>query len=110
MKSVRETEYTAHKSVGAELSEVPLLSGKIALVRALMLDLQAKLELLEGPPTPEIENGIDFYDEVTRFEIKLIRQALRSVRGNQQKAACLLNLNKSTLNTKIRNYRIEPLD
>ena len=111
---MRETGCTAHNSDGSELGEcvieAPVPEGRIAVVRALVLELQAKLEVLEGPPTPEINGGIDFYQEVARFEIKLVKQALTSMRGNQRRAARLLNLNTNTLHTKIRKYRIELFD
>ena len=54
-----------------------------------------------------IKDGIDFYDEVTRFETDLIRQALRETGGSQIRAAKLLGLNGTTLNSKIKLYNID---
>lgn len=50
---------------------------------------------------------LDFYDEVRRFEIFLIKNALRRTKGSQVKAARLLNLNETTLNSKIKNLNID---
>ncbi|MCS6806544.1 MAG: sigma-54 dependent transcriptional regulator [Acidobacteriota bacterium] len=54
----------------------------------------------------EIADGFSFYDEVARFEISLIRQALEITGGNQSRAARLLGLNTTTLNNKIKSYNI----
>jgi DNA-binding NtrC family response regulator len=53
---------------------------------------------------------VDFYEEVARFEAALIRRALRRTNGHQLDAARLLNMNPSTLNAKIKQYKIrDPL-
>jgi DNA-binding NtrC family response regulator len=57
---------------------------------------------------PEIGRGINFYDEVRRFEIDLIRRALDQTGGHQSRAARLLGMNATTLNSKIKTYNINP--
>jgi DNA-binding NtrC family response regulator len=65
----------------------------------------------EGASTGiDIARGINFYDEVKRFEIDLIRRALDQTGGHQSRAARLLGLNATTLNSKIKSYNIEPRD
>ena len=54
-----------------------------------------------------ISQGIDFYDEVKRFETGLIRLALDHTRGHQAQAARLLRIKPTTLNSKIKLYQIE---
>ncbi|MEP7148734.1 MAG: helix-turn-helix domain-containing protein, partial [Acidobacteriota bacterium] len=54
----------------------------------------------------EIGRGVNFYDEVKRFEIDLIRRALDQTGGHQSRAARLLGLNATTLNSKIKTYNI----
>ena len=56
----------------------------------------------------EIARGVNFYDEVRRFEIDLIRRALDQTAGHQSRAARLLGLNATTLNSKIKTYNIPP--
>jgi transcriptional regulator with PAS, ATPase and Fis domain len=51
--------------------------------------------------------GIDFYQEVERFEVGLIRRALEQTSGNQARAAKLLHIKPTTLNSKIKLYEIE---
>lgn len=54
----------------------------------------------------DISRGVNFYDEVKRFEIDLIRRALEQTAGHQSRAAQLLGLNATTLNSKIKSYNI----
>jgi DNA-binding NtrC family response regulator len=55
----------------------------------------------------DISRGVNFYDEVKRFEIDLIRRALDQTGGHQSRAARLLGLNATTLNSKIKSYNID---
>jgi len=54
----------------------------------------------------DLARGVNFYDEVRRFEIDLIRRSLEQTGGHQSRAARLLGLNATTLNSKIKNYNI----
>lgn len=55
----------------------------------------------------DLSNGLSFYDEVARFEVSLIKQALDYTTGHQSRAAKLLGLNATTLNSKIKTYNIK---
>ena len=57
--------------------------------------------------TMNIAEGVDFYDEVTRFEVNLIKLALERSGRNQAAAARLLHIKPTTLNFKIKMYGIE---
>ncbi len=54
-----------------------------------------------------LSGGIDLFEEVKLFEINLIKLALNQTRGHQARAARLLNINPTTLNSKIKLYSIE---
>jgi len=54
----------------------------------------------------DLARGVNFYDEVKKFEIDLIRRALERTAGHQSRAARLLGLNATTLNSKIKSYNI----
>jgi len=60
-----------------------------------------------GVEPPTVESGIDFYKEVRRFETSIIVQALKLTQGSQKKAAFLLRMNQTTLNSKIKTLQIE---
>ena len=52
------------------------------------------------------KDGIDFYKAKRLYEINLIKQALRATRGHQAKAAKLLRMRTSTLNSFIKRHNI----
>lgn len=58
----------------------------------------------------DLARGVNFYDEVRKFEIDMIRRALRQTGGHQSRAARLLGLNATTLNSKIKNFNITDAD
>jgi DNA-binding NtrC family response regulator len=60
-----------------------------------------------GAAGVDIGLGLDFYDEVRRFEVDLIRRALEQTGGHQSRAARLLGMNATTLNSKIKTYNIQ---
>jgi transcriptional regulator with GAF, ATPase, and Fis domain len=80
---------------------------KIRLLKDTVRELQRELESLTQVPTPEIEQGVDFYTEVSRFESEMIRRALTFADGHQVLAARLLNLNTTTLSAMIKRYCIQ---
>jgi DNA-binding NtrC family response regulator len=59
-----------------------------------------------GAKALDIGRGINFYDEVKTFEIDLIHRALEQTGGHQSRAARLLGMNATTLNSKIKTYNI----
>jgi len=85
--------------------------NEIELLKSIMSTLTKALEALEhSSRSEELAPGTNFYDEVARFEIKLIERALKQAGGNQAKAARLLGLNQTTLHGKIKHYGIHPVD
>ena len=84
-------------------------SSDINFLRDFSSALSSALETLDASSdssVTEIGSGIDFYEEVRRFEIGLIEKALRRTGGRQRPAALLLGLNATTLNSKIKTYDI----
>lgn len=86
---------------------------KIREMASALLEEAASLEHESGMAevTAAVEtlnegSGIDFFDEVQRFEIRLIRRALELAGGNQVRAARLLGLGNTTLNYKIKSYQL----
>lgn len=84
--------------------EVKALDNKLDSLKDLALTLLGEIETLG---TPDITEGIDFYDAIRRFEISLIERALAHTYGSQTRAAQLLNLNVQTLNNKIKQHQID---
>lgn len=50
--------------------------------------------------------SFDLQEEVQRYEIELIKNALHRTRGNQRRAAQLLGVKVTTLNCKIKRFGI----
>jgi transcriptional regulator with GAF, ATPase, and Fis domain len=82
------------------------LTSKATALKRLVHSLLVEVQSLDSIPTVDFKQGIDFYDEVRRFEIALIQRALAQTGGHQQRAARLLNMKVTTLNSKIKHYDI----
>ncbi len=61
---------------------------------------------METFPLSDISKGIDFYEEVERFEVALITRALAATGGQQRRAARLLGIKANTLNYKVKIYNL----
>ena len=103
LRSESRTERAATQNQEAKLRST---AGNISSLRELTFKLLHKVQSMGAAHAPNIESGIDFYDEVTRFEIDLIERALVRTGGHQRQAARLLNLKVTTLNSKIKHYNI----
>ena len=90
---------------GASNSKVE--SVKTEVLKTVAYTLLRQVYGVTEPQKPDIKQGINFYDEVRRFEVNLIKQALFHTNGKQSAAASLLNLNATTLHSKIKFYGIE---
>jgi transcriptional regulator with GAF, ATPase, and Fis domain len=91
-----------------EHSESSSAHSNIATLKELVLRLLSELQCITEVNTLTVGDGLDFYDEVSRFEIDLIKRALLQTGGHQVQAAKLLNLKVTTLNSKIKHYKISP--
>lgn len=91
-----------------ESSETPSSAGKLTTLKELVHRLLCEVQCIAEVNALTIERGLDFYDEVSRFEIDLIKRALLQTGGHQVRAAKLLNLKVTTLNSKIKHYNISP--
>ena len=82
------------------------------LVRRVAEDLDEEFEQdIASSITPTVslpDEGLCFRSTVTRFENALILQALKRSKGNKNKAASLLHLNRTTLVEKIKRKQIDP--
>jgi transcriptional regulator with GAF, ATPase, and Fis domain len=81
-------------------------NNKTRVLKQLALSLLMEVQSLGEVHALDIKSGIDFYDEVRRFEIDLIKRALAFTGGHQVRAARLLNMKVTTLNSKIKHYDI----
>jgi len=80
--------------------------SNITALKELTLRLLREVQAITEVRTLSLESGVDFYGEVSRFEVDLIKRALLQTAGHQGRAARLLNLKVTTLNSKIKHYNI----
>ncbi len=86
--------------------ETPSGADKVQSLREMTVQLLRALHSLGEVRKLDVTEGLDFYNEVRRFEIDLIESALAHTGGHQRRAAKLLNLKVTTLNSKIKHYDI----
>lgn len=109
---------TAWESAGLELSdasangneELAAAPSNLTTLKELTVRLLREVQCISEVRPVSFDNGLDFYDEVSRFEIDLIKRALLLTAGHQARAARLLNLRATTLNSKIKHYGINLAD
>src|SRR5215470_5324663 len=82
------------------LCEVGITIDRIEGLLELALDSSARRKSSRN----KVE--IDFYDAVSQFEVLLIKGVLSYTRGNQKRAGQLLGLKPSTINMKIKAYKL----
>lgn len=101
---MQNLERTFHDD-GARNTQIE--SAKSEVLKTVAYTLLRQVYGVTEPQKLDVQRGIDFYDEVRRFEVSLIKQALFYTNGKQTAAASLLNLNATTLHSKIKFYGIE---
>jgi DNA-binding NtrC family response regulator len=90
----------------ARLERIKELAGHL-LDEAESLDHENALaEVSATVENLETESGVDFFEEVKRFERQLIGRALELTGGNQARAARMLGLGTTTLNYKVKQYEL----
>ena len=105
-----EQKHYIFKPSESETAPAPEQSASVKLktLKELTLALLQEVESFKGQGYLENRPSVNFADEVRRFETDLIRWALMRTGGHQRRAARLLNLKVTTLNAKIKRYRIQP--
>ena len=82
--------------------------NRIEALKKLTRQLLREVQSLEESHTPYARSSIRLSEEVQRYEVDLIRCALARTSGNQRRAARLLGIKATTLNSKIKRYNIQP--
>jgi DNA-binding NtrC family response regulator len=84
-----------------------VLDTRTNCLKILALSLLREIASVEKSGDGEGNDTIDLQAEVRRFEEELIRSALIQTRGRQRPAARLLGTKLTTLNTKIKRYKLK---
>ena len=96
------------EAANSDAQSQPALNSRIEALKDVALSLLHEVQTLGEVQNTEVRRGINFYEEVRRFESDLIRRALVQTGGHQVRAARLLGLKVTTLNSIIKRYNIDP--
>lgn len=97
---------SAKAGQGSSLLREATLDNRLDTLREVALGLLDAVDSLRSAQSSR-GHRLKLHDEVQRFETDLIRIALEKSGGNQVRAARLLGVKPTTLNAKIKRYRIE---
>jgi transcriptional regulator with GAF, ATPase, and Fis domain len=89
-----------------QTEKIRATNDKLDILRNVTAALLDEVKSLSTLKMIEQAEKLDFDNEVKRFEIYLIERALRQAGGCQRIAASILQMKTTTLNAKIKRYRI----
>lgn len=92
---------------GPPESSATSIDARIASLKILAQSLMRQIDCLQKEAANGSTLEFNAQSEVRRFEAELIRSALISTGGRQRRAARLLGMKVTTLNTKIKRYQIK---
>lgn len=92
-------------SQATSLLRETIIDNRLNALREVALTLLDAVDSLRNVQATRSQ-GLRLQDEVRRFETDVIRTALERTGGNQARAARLLGIKHTTLNAKIKRYRI----
>lgn len=82
------------------------LDSRLEALKQVALSLLNEVASLQRAQPPHPDRKLRLSDEVKQFEIDLIRTTLDRTNGNQTRAARILGVKLTTLNTKIKRNKI----
>ena len=97
----------ARQNGNAHLNQSQPFNTRISYLKILAMSLLREIASAEAHGEDDDNDTIDLQAEVQRFERELIRSALIQTGGRQRQAARLLRTKVTTLNTKIKKYRVQ---
>jgi DNA-binding NtrC family response regulator len=80
---------------------------RISILKALAVKLVSEVESLNERERFDFGSGFKLDEEMHKFEIDMIRNALYLTNGHQSLAAKLLGIKKTTLHAKLKRFDIE---
>jgi len=89
-----------------EISSTDFGALKLAVINSITHALECQAQGWKGEFNFAGERGVDFYEEVVKFEIELIKCALTLTGSNQRAAARLLGMKPTTLYSKVKAYKL----
>ncbi len=97
---------SAKAEPGSTLLREATFENRLEALKDVALTLLDAVDSLRSSQSSR-DHSLRLQDEVRRFETDLIRTALERTAGNQARAARLLGVKHTTLNAKIKRYKIQ---
>ncbi len=80
---------------------------RMSRLKQLLNKLQEELAAVNEAAQAKFSANFDLHQQTRNFEIDMIRHALYLTNNNQQRAARMLGIKYTTLNSKVKRYGIE---
>jgi DNA-binding protein Fis len=100
------TAFVVADASKARLGMLGLSEARISSLKVLVTTLLSQIEKLEKQLASDGPSELSLQREVHQFEAALIKSALAKTGGRQRRAARLLGVKVTTLNTKIKRHKI----
>lgn len=81
-------------------------NDKLDLLSQVTAALLDEVRSLKPHQAVDVKRGVDFQEEMVRFEKYLLERALEQTGGHQMRAAQLLNLKYTTFHEKLKRFHI----
>ena len=108
LEAIRSEGNDVNKSGNEQVDSPDSLDLQIRVLREVAFNLLRQLDVIKRASHVRRAEGLHLHDEVRDFEIELIHSALAQTHGHQGKAAGLLGIKVTTLNAKLKRYKIMP--
>ena len=95
------------EAITRDVRDAVVLSTRLEYLKLLTISVLEELASLDSLRGHSEGHHFTLSDEVRRFESELIRNALTVTHGKQRRAAHLLGMNATTLNTKLKRLDSE---
>jgi transcriptional regulator with GAF, ATPase, and Fis domain len=99
-----QAQHSIHSAASQNVANIE--DVRVASLKVLALTLLHQIESREEPLASGATPELNLHTEVHHFEAALIRNALVKTGGRQRRAARLLGVKVTTLNTKIKRHNI----
>jgi DNA-binding NtrC family response regulator len=106
VSNTNNTQLPLSKLGSTNLSSPGIEEARFASLKVLALTLLSQVESLEAQIAANDGSELNLQKEVHRFEAAMIKSALAKTGGRQRRAARLLGVKVTTLNTKIKRHKL----
>jgi DNA-binding NtrC family response regulator len=108
LEAIQSEGINGNKSGNEQVDSPDSLDLQIRVLREVAFNLLRQLDVINRASHLRRAKDLHLHNEVREFEIELISSALAQTHGHQVRAAGLLGIKVTTLNAKVKRYKIMP--